>query len=93
MGDYQIVVGSRFHANILGLILNKTIIPMVYSEKTLNVLKDINFKGRVFDIRELEKCDINSLTEQELNYKIDVSLQRKEAHRNFEKLDKAITYK
>lgn len=90
MGDCQIVVGSRFHANILGLILNKTIIPIVYSDKTLNVLNDIKFKGKIFDIRELEKCNINSLTEEDLIYKLDVSFQKGYAQKQFEKLDKEI---
>ena len=90
MGDCQIVVGSRFHANILGLVLNKTIIPIAYSDKTLNVLRDMNFKGKIYDIRNLDNFENNSLKEEDLTYKLDVNFQKKDAQRHFEKLDKVL---
>lgn len=93
MGDCQIVIGTRFHANILGLVMNKTIIPIAYSDKTLNVLKDMNFKGKVFDIRDMSKFDVNSLTDEDLNYKLDVAYQKKDAQRQFENLDKVLERK
>ena len=37
LGTSKIIVGSRFHANILGLIMKKTIVPIAYSDKTINV--------------------------------------------------------
>lgn len=90
MGDCQIVVGSRFHANILGLVLNKTIIPIAYSDKTINVLKDINFRGPILDVRDLEQFNFDFLTEEELNYKLDISMQRKNAELHFKELDKVL---
>ena len=93
MGDCQIVVGSRFHANILGLVLNKTIIPIAYSDKTINVLKDINFKGPILDIRDLEQFNFDFPTEEELNYKLDISEQRKNAELHFKELDKVLNGK
>lgn len=90
MGDCQIVIGTRFHANILGLVMNKTIIPIAYSDKTLNVLKDMNFKGKVFDIRDMDNFKVNELTDDDLKYKLDVSYQKKDAQRQFEKLDKIL---
>lgn len=87
IGGSQIVVGSRFHANILGLVMNKTVIPMAYSDKTINVLNDCNFEGKIIDIRELDNFDINELNDDDLKYKLDVSKQIQEASRHFEKLD------
>lgn len=87
IGDSQVVVGSRFHANILGLIMNKTIIPIAYSDKTVNVLSDCNFKGKIIDIREIDKFDVNSIGDKDLTYKLDVSSKIKESNRHFEKLD------
>ena len=92
IGDSNIVVGTRFHANILGLIMNKTIIPIIYSDKTLNVLNDIKFKGKIFDIRKMEQFDINSITDEELNYKLDVSKQKKDAEKHFKELDKILKH-
>ncbi len=93
MGDCQIVVGARFHANIIGLLLGKTIIPIAYSNKTINVLNDMNFKGKILKVQEIDTFDVNSLTEQDLNYKHDVSLQIKDAQRQFEKLDELLNKK
>lgn len=90
MGDCQIVVATRFHANILGLLMNKAIIPIAYSDKTINVLKDINFKGKIFDIRDSENFNVELLTEEDLNYKLDISFQEIDSEKQFEKLDKIL---
>lgn len=90
IADSQIVVGSRFHANILGLVFGKTIIPIAYSDKTINSLKDINFKGKIFDIRNIENLYANELTDEDLNYKLDITNIRENAKKQFEKLDKVL---
>lgn len=93
MGDCQIVVGARFHANIIGLLLGKTIIPIAYSDKTINVLNDMNFKGRVLKVQDIDRFDVNSLTEEELNYKHDISFQIRDAQKQFERLDELLNKK
>lgn len=90
MGDCQIVIGSRFHANIIGLLLGKTIIPIAYSDKTINTLKDMNFKGKILRVQDIDKFDINSLTKEDLNYKHDISFEIKDSQRQFEKLDEIL---
>lgn len=90
IGSSKIVVGTRFHANILGLIMNKTVIPITYNNKTVEALKDIDYKGKIIDINEIEKFDVNSLTNEDLEYKCDVSKQKKDAIKHFEKLDKVL---
>ena len=90
LGSSEIIIGSRFHANIIGLSMNKVVIPVAYSDKTLNVLKDINFKGRIFDIRHLDEFDVNLLTDKDLEYKINVDKYRKDAEKHFEKLDQVL---
>lgn len=83
----EIVVGSRFHANILGMLFNKTVIPFAYSDKTLNILDDINFNGKIIDIRKINEFKTDNLTEEDLSYKQDVSKLICDAKRHFEKLD------
>lgn len=90
IGDSQIVVGSRFHANIIGLILGKAIIPVLYSDKTKNVLDDMNIDPKIIDIRNIEKFDINTISDEDLNKHFDISLQKIDAERHFEKLDKEL---
>jgi colanic acid/amylovoran biosynthesis protein len=88
IGDSSVVVGTRFHANILGMIMNKTVIPIAYSNKTVNILKDINFQGLYFDLNDIENFKIDRITEYYLNYKQDVTFEKKEAEKQFLGLDK-----
>lgn len=80
----EIVVATRFHAMILGLLFNKTVIPVIYSNKTLNVMKDIDFKGDYVRIENMENLDVSSLN---LAYTLDVTKQILDAERHFENLD------
>lgn len=82
----KIVVSSRFHANILGLLFNKTIIPIIYSNKTENLLNDINFKGKKTTIEDIRDFSID-FSKEDLQYKVDISKQVESAKKQFEKLD------
>lgn len=86
----DIIIGSRFHANILGLVFNKTIIPIAYSDKTINVLKDINFQGIMFDIRKMKEFDIELINKSTLQYKCNIEKQIYNSNNQFYKLDKRI---
>lgn len=55
LGSSEYIVGSRFHANIIGLIMKKKIIPIAYSDKTINTLKDLGFDDKIYDIRSLDE--------------------------------------
>lgn len=91
LANSQIIVGSRFHANILGMIFGKTIIPMAYSDKTKNVLEDLHFKGPIIDIKNLKQFNVKKdLTDEILNYKIDISETKKQAEEHFRKLDELL---
>lgn len=90
ISESTIIVGSRFHANILGLVYNKTIIPIAYSEKTINVLKDMDFKGEIIDIKNIKNFNIKDLTQENLNYKHNINREIELANKHFEKLDQIL---
>lgn len=48
----EVIVGTRFHANVVGFLLNKKVIPIVYNDKTEALLKDMNFKNYSFNIND-----------------------------------------
>lgn len=93
LADSEIIVGTRFHANIIGMILGKTVIPITYSKKTNNVLEDMNFKGKIIDLSKLDEFDIEKLSDEDLRYKIDINKQKEDANRHFEKLDEVLNIK
>lgn len=84
----EMIIGTRFHANIVGLLLNKKIIPIGYSKKTQNTLKDMNYLGEIVNIQNIENIDIEKVIETNKNYEFDVTEYTKDARGHFEKLDK-----
>lgn len=50
----EYVIATRFHAAILALVSGRPVFPIVYSDKTINVLKDIGFQGNYADLRNME---------------------------------------
>ena len=89
LGNSSIIIATRFHAAILGILLNKKTIPIIYSNKTMNVLKDIEFTDEYIDINNIEKLDIDSLNVEQ-NCKVDLKKQFERAQIHFKKLDKEL---
>ena len=50
----EYIIASRFHATILALSAGRPVLPIIYSDKTLHVLEDLNFRGEIFDLRDRE---------------------------------------
>ena len=53
LAESEIVYATRFHAAILGFAAGRPVVPIIYSDKTTHVLKDLGFRGRCLDIRTL----------------------------------------
>ena len=92
LASSELIIGSRFHANILGLVFGKKVLPMAYSDKTIDILKDMNFPGQVIDIREIESLDVDAIDFDAIPI-VDVSAQKKLAETQFQELDKVLTKK
>ena len=60
--ESEIVVGTRFHSIILGWLFNKPVLPIVYDNNTLQVLKDMDLKNYA-SIKELDNISIDDLIE------------------------------
>ena len=93
ISESEVIVGTRFHANVLGFIFNKIVIPIIYNDKTKNLLNDINFQGTFFDINNLNKDsfdNINIETIKRENRILDIDYLRKEAEHHFDELDKVL---
>lgn len=85
----EMVIASRFHATILGLLFGKKVLPIAYSDKTTNILNDMGFKGPIVDIRKIDtfygkKFELSKL---QVN---DVTSQVKLAEKQFQELDKVL---
>lgn len=86
----KIVVGTRFHAAILGLSAGAAVLPIIYSAKTTHVLEDIGFDmNNTIDltIDDWETETVESLPEA---IQFDVSAQQVSAITQFAALDRLI---
>ena len=91
LNNANVIVGTRFHSIILGMLLNKGVIPIIYSDKTKHVLEDLKFIGKTVDIRDLDSVNIEDLfTEENINYRINIERIKKEAEEQFKELDKVL---
>ncbi len=53
----EIVLATRYHAAVLGILMGKIVVPLAYSDKTIHVLTDIGFSGEVLDLRDISETD------------------------------------
>lgn len=88
MASAAVIVGSRFHANILGLRMGKPVIPVLYSDKTMHVLEDLGFEGLIIDIRALENFRLSDL--EQVQPPTDVRHAVASAQNHFKKLDERL---
>lgn len=83
----EIVIGNRFHSIILALLFNQSVFPIIYSDKTYNVLSDLKMENKSCRISEIEKLDVSEVISQAANNKLKNRRVLKDADLQFEKLD------
>lgn len=66
---FEIFVATRFHASILGLLLDVCVIPIIYNNKTTNVLRDLNLELIGVGMNDLK----NIYDEEYINKRIEKS--------------------
>ncbi len=88
----EIIVGGRFHASVLGLLFSKKILPMAYSDKTINLLNDMGYQGDIVDIRRIDTFDGSKVDFDKIAIH-NIVRQIKRAKEQFYELDKALIRK
>lgn len=82
------IIGTRFHSIILGMNAKKPVFPIIYSQKTKNMLDDLGFKGNYIDISQISLLDYNySKANLDNHYVIDVLRFQQESLNHFMKID------
>lgn len=92
IAESEFIIASRFHASILGFTANKPVLPIVYSNKTINILKDLSFEGEYIDIRKLDYnsyIEPNNIEYQHQKIK-NIQYVKKKSNEHFKKLDELL---
>ena len=79
--ENEYIISTRFHAAILALKYKQSFIPLVYSDKTKNFLKDIDGRINSYDIKKLKNAKIEKMTFKKVKKEYT-------AEKQFEVLDK-----
>ncbi len=86
------IIGTRFHSIILSQVFKQGVYPIIYSQKTINMLNDLNLKDYYLDLNKLnEEINLEDIFNILENNKIDnIYDLKKEGENQFIKLDEFI---
>lgn len=59
----SVMIGTRFHSIVLALLCKIPVLPIVYSNKSKNLLLDLNYKGQVLEIADCNNVNVGSVVE------------------------------
>jgi colanic acid/amylovoran biosynthesis protein len=71
--ENKYIIGTRFHANILAIANDQYFLPIIYSDKTLNYLKNLSEEIKIVDIDSLKRKKKSKLVfnHVDINYNSD----------------------
>ena len=92
IAESELIIASRFHATVLGFAADKPVLPVVYSDKTLNILRDFGFNGECLDIRKLRQESYFPISKIDYSKQMlsDKDIYAKESEKHFSKLDELL---
>ena len=90
MNGCETILATRFHAMILGWVLGKNVVPILYSSKQTHVLEDAGFQGPMWNALKGETCTGPELLEMARRQegRLDITRLRQDSERQFAALDK-----
>lgn len=86
------VIASRFHAIITSLVFEVPCLPVIYSDKTSNMLNDIGFNGIRCHINDLKELSLETIDfNRRKKYIVDLEKVKEESKGHFEEFDKCLS--
>lgn len=84
------VVASRFHAMIIGFVMQKAVYPIIYSDKMKTVLTEMEYKADYCTIERLSTLDPENVFVALHQHPVDVNKQIEDAAEHFLGLDRYV---
>ena len=89
ISECEVVVATRFHAMVLGIVSCARVLPVPYSMKTVNVLNDIGFSmDNVVDVSVVSSDDMSFCARVEASCPLSVDSLKTSAEGHFRILDR-----
>lgn len=87
----EYVIATRFHAIILSLVAKQKVFPIIYSDKSVNMLKDIRFSGEYLILSKIGNFDLENIYYNlENRVQIDISDIITKSQNHFTEVDKLL---
>lgn len=84
----ETIVATRFHALVLSLLFNQKVFSVIYSDKTYNLIRDLEVAVEYSYIKDLDRHDISRL---ESLKQLDITNIKEKAGIYFTELDKYLS--
>jgi colanic acid/amylovoran biosynthesis protein len=86
----DMIIGTRFHSIILALLNNQPVFPIIYSDKTRNVLNDLGLYDAGCNIKDIHNMDTDRYLSMAQNNRIKEKTVIIKAENHFNHLDSYI---
>lgn len=90
IASFKLLIGARFHANILALLLGIGIMPIIYNQKTTNMLNDIKLNSIKINMDDLHLQYEEHIINKSFSNKTNLEYISKQAEKQFQKLSEFI---
>lgn len=87
IASFALFVAARFHANILAMKLGVGLMPVIYSEKTVNMLQDNEFADVMVTMENLQLQYSDPVIRKAFTNILQVDMLAKSASEQFQELD------
>lgn len=86
ISEFKLFVSARFHGNILSQLLRVPVLPVIYSFKTENMLKDINLDSIMIKMNDLKMLEDKEVMKKSYSNITEVENIIEGSKRQFERL-------
>lgn len=90
ISEFKLFIAARFHANIIAQLLEVPILPVIYSDKTSNMLRDINLDNLMITMDNLNDMYNKSVLERAFKNKVDLYDIKAQSIKQFDRLTQYI---